>query len=249
MVEFVPTNYISPKASLRHNVLLEGYDIILGPSTIGENSIIGYQTVIGYPTRRKLHKFIEKPALTSDRPVFSQYDEVSRGATLGANCIIRSFNIIYENVKLGRSVETGHNVLIREDTVVEDGTLVGSNSLIEGGGVEIGRDVSIQSAAYIPAPTVIGNKVFIGPRVCFTNDRYPPSKARRKTVVEDEAIIGANVIISASIRIGEAAVVAAGSVVTRDVPRKSVVKGAPAMRYMTRDQFEAKKREYAKSSA
>jgi acetyltransferase-like isoleucine patch superfamily enzyme len=246
MVEFAPTNYISRKASLRHDVFLEGYDIILGPSTIGENSLIGYQTVIGYPIRRKLLKFIEKPTLVADRSVFSQYDEVSRGAILGANCIIRSFSIIYENVKLGRSVETGHNVLIREDVVVEDGTLVGSNSLIEGGGVEIGRSVSIQSAVFIPAPTVIGNKVFIGPRVCFTNDRYPPSKARRKTIVEDEAIIGANAIISAGIRIGEASVVAAGSVVTRDVPRKSVVKGAPARRHMTRDQFEAKKRKYEK---
>ncbi|MEM3736575.1 MAG: acyltransferase [Candidatus Bathyarchaeia archaeon] len=247
MSETAPAYYLSPRASIGQGVLLEGYNVILGSTTIGENSIIGYQTIIGFPTKGKL-SLIDKTAKKPSKPAFSQYDEISEGATIHANCVLRSFNVIYEGVKLGRRVETGHNVMIREGAVIGDGTMIGSGSLIEGGGVEIGVGVSIQSAVFISAPIMIGDNVFIGPRACFINDKYPQSKVRRKTVVEDGAVIGANAIIGAGVKIGEEAVVAAGSVVTKTVPPRVVVKGIPARRYMTRRQFETKKREYEKLS-
>jgi maltose O-acetyltransferase len=82
----------------------------------------------------------------------------------------------------------------------------------------------------------IGKGVMIGPRVCFETVnhglRYEPGKGRgawsKPIVVEDEAWIGAGVIVLQGVTIGRGAVVAAGSVVTRDVPPEVVVAGSPA---------------------
>jgi acetyltransferase-like isoleucine patch superfamily enzyme len=81
----------------------------------------------------------------------------------------------------------------------------------------------------------IGDDVFIGPHVCFTNDKYPPSKdyGKNMTIVEDSASIGAGSVILPGIRIGHHAKVGAGSVVTHDVPPRATVWGNPARIHLT----------------
>jgi UDP-2-acetamido-3-amino-2,3-dideoxy-glucuronate N-acetyltransferase len=99
-----------------------------------------------------------------------------------------------------------------------------------GNNVLIGDDCRIQAFSFIPDGVTIGNHVFIGPRVTFTNDRYPPSPRQDwlETVVEDFASIGAGAVIVAGVKIGRRALVGAGAVVTRDVPDNAVVYGNPA---------------------
>jgi UDP-2-acetamido-3-amino-2,3-dideoxy-glucuronate N-acetyltransferase len=98
--------------------------------------------------------------------------------------------------------------------------------------VKIGRGCKIQAFAYIPDNVVIGNNVFIGPHVCFTNDKYPPSnggwKATIPTIVQDGASIGANATILPSLVIGRDSVVGAGAVVTKNVTPGKTVMGNPA---------------------
>ncbi|MEM2856345.1 MAG: acyltransferase [Candidatus Nitrosocaldaceae archaeon] len=98
-------------------------------------------------------------------------------------------------------------------------------------GVEIGDNCKIRAFTFIPTGVRIGNNVFIGPRVTFTNDKYPRIGKEWKlleTVIEDDVSIGAGSIILPGIRIGTSAMVGAGSVVTKDVPARSVVIGNPA---------------------
>lgn len=102
-----------------------------------------------------------------------------------------------------------------------------------GDNVVIGDDCKIQAFAFIPDGVTLANRVFIGPRVVFTNCKYPPSKEWLETHVGSWAVIGAGAVILPGVKIGSHAMVGAGAVVTRDVPAGAVVYGNPA-RVVTR---------------
>ncbi|MEM2184988.1 MAG: DapH/DapD/GlmU-related protein [Candidatus Methanomethylicia archaeon] len=226
--------YISKKA-LVSNVTFEGSCVILGQTRIGSNTFIGCRSIIGYPKRTSIKKLISEKNVN-----WASYDEVSIGATIGENSILRSETIIYEDVDIGREFEGGHRILIREGTRIGINVKVGTNTVIDGN-VIIGDHVNIQTAVYIPPKCIIEDHVFIAPRVCFTNDKYPPSKRLEGVIVKRGAILGANCTLISGVTIGEGAVVAAGAVVTRNVPDYSVVAGVPAKVISSREDFENKK--------
>ena len=82
--------------------------------------------------------------------------------------------------------------------------------------VTIGDNVKIQAFTFIPDGIHIGNDVFIGPHVVFTNDRHPPSNRDHWgiIIVEDEVVICASVTLLPGIRLGEKSFIAAGVTVT-----------------------------------
>lgn len=100
-----------------------------------------------------------------------------------------------------------------------------------GDSVVIGDNVKIQAFSFIPNGVTIGNNVFIGPHVCFTNDKHPPSDVVSETVVEDDVRIGANVTVLPGIKLGKGCMIGAGSVVTKDVPAGETWVGNPARKY------------------
>ncbi len=118
------------------------------------------------------------------------------------------------------------------------GCQVGERSVIHshvwvGDKVIIGNDCKVQAFAFIPEGVIIGDRVFIGPRVTFTNDKRPPSGRANwlPTYVEDDVSIGAGATILPGLRIGKGALIGAGSVVTKDVLPGTAVKGNPAREY------------------
>lgn len=134
---------------------------------------------------------------------------------------------MYPGVTHGKNFQTGHFVLIRENTRIGDNCVIGSGTIVEGD-CTIGDNVRIQSGVYIPKHVHIGNHVFIGPRVVFTNDKYPPSKHLSKTEVGDFVVIGAASCILPGVSIGNSSFVAAGALVTKDVPSGKMAIGHPA---------------------
>ena len=134
-------------------------------------------------------------------------------------------------------VERGRNVHIYSAHLVNlygckigDGCNIGSFVEI-GRGVIIGNNCKIQAFAFIPPGVIIEDEVFIGPHVCFTNDKNPRAIGEwklDKTLVKRGVSIGANCTILPGITIGENAVIGAGSVVTKDVPAGALVYGNPA---------------------
>lgn len=107
---------------------------------------------------------------------------------------------------------------------------VGDHCYIEAGAV-IGDGVTIKNGVSIWDGVTIERGVFIGPNVTLTNDRRPRSRAAwtlRRTVIREGATIGANATVLPGLTIGAFSLVAAGAVVTRDVPPHALVMGNPA---------------------
>jgi acetyltransferase-like isoleucine patch superfamily enzyme len=133
-------------------------------------------------------------------------------AEIGENTIIRDYCNIY-GCKIGDYCKIAAYVEIQKNVI-------------------IGNRCAIEAFVYIPSGVTIGDEVFLGPHCCFTNDLKPravnPGWKEIKTNIENGASIGANSTIVCGINIGEKAMVAAGSIVTKDVPAKTLVAGNPA---------------------
>lgn len=118
---------------------------------------------------------------------------------------------------------------------IGDDVSIGTFSEV-GENVTIGDRVRIGAFCFIPEGVTIADDVWIGPRVTFTNDRFPPSDKRYwgKIVVEERVSIGASVTILPNVTIGHDAVIGAGSVVIGDIPPNEVWAGVPAKRLRAR---------------
>lgn len=158
-----------------------------------------------------------------------KYKMRSKPPVIGENAFIRSNTVIYDDVEIGEEFKTGHGVVIREKTKIGDNVLIGTNSVIEGQ-CTIGSNVSIQSNVYLPVKTIIEDYVFIGPCACLTNDKYPIriDFELKGPIIRKGASIGANSTFLSGVEIGEGAMVAAGAIITHDVPKYYLAIGAPA---------------------
>lgn len=149
--------------------------------------------------------------------------DVAESAYIGDGSVIWHYAQVRENCKIGENLIIGRGVYI-------------------GNGVCIGANSKIQNYALIYEPAVLEAGVFVGPGVILTNDQYPRavnSDGSRKSqsdwcpegvIIREGASIGAGSICIAPVEIGEWALVAAGSIVTKNVPAFALVAGAPAKR-------------------
>lgn len=141
--------------------------------------------------------------------------------------------------EIGSDVTIWHLAQVREDARVGAGCSLGRGAYV-GPGVILGANCKVQNYALLYEPAVLGDGVFVGPAAVFTNDAFPRAinvDGTRKSaddwdavgvVVGTGASIGARAVCIAPVRIGRWALVAAGAVVTRDVPDFAIVVGVPA---------------------
>lgn len=138
---------------------------------------------------------------------------------------------LVETEHIGDGTRIWAFVHILEGAVIGKNCNIGDHCFIENK-VTIGDEVVIKNGVSIWEGVVIKDRVFIGPNVCFTNDRVPRAKVYLeeydKIQVDEGASIGANVTVIGPRVIGKNAIVGAGAVVTKDVPDYGLVYGNPA---------------------
>ncbi|MFF1571822.1 acyltransferase [Leifsonia sp. NPDC058292] len=148
---------------------------------------------------------------------------------------------VSSDASIGDGSKIWHLAQVREEAVLGENCIVGRGAYI-GTGVRMGDNCKVQNYALVYEPAVLGTGVFIGPAVVLTNDTYPraitPDGELKSAhdwtpvgvTIGDGASIGARAVCVAPVTIGRWATVAAGAVVTKDVPDFALVAGVPARR-------------------
>jgi UDP-2-acetamido-3-amino-2,3-dideoxy-glucuronate N-acetyltransferase len=151
---------------------------------------------------------------------------------LGSGCHIRSGSVLYSGVRFGDNCQTGHHVVVRENTKIGNGSVLGTGVKVEMN-TTIGNHVLIETQCHITGYMIIEDYVFLGPACVTTNDlrmlhRRAGAGAHLKgATIQWGARIGGGTIILPAVIIGKEAVIAAGSVVARDIPAKTLAAGNP----------------------
>ena len=149
---------------------------------------------------------------------------------------------IDENVQIGEGTKIWHFSHVQSNVTIGEHCNLGQNVNVSGY-VKIGNHVKIQNNVSVYEGVELEDYVFCGPSMVFTNDlnprsRYPKgTKGYKKTLIKHDATIGANATIVCGHVIGEYAMIAAGAVVTKDVPPYALMAGVPAKQVGTVDEY------------
>ena len=204
---------LGEEVSVGHNVVIHAGTVIGDKVSIGDNAILGQQP---------------RPSATSTVRITEPLPPLQ----IGYACRVGTGAIIYAGSTIGQESMIADQAFVRERCAIGDLVIVGRSVTVENN-TTIGDYTKIQSGAYITAYMTIEDHVFIAPCVVTTNDNFMGRtqerfKHRQGPTIRHGARVGANAILLPGVVIGREAFVAAGSVVTRDVPEGKLVRGVPA---------------------
>jgi len=212
------------------NVVI-GNNVTVAPGvTFGANVVVHDDTVIGEGC------FIQDGAVLGKLPSLSPRSTAKRGELaplrLEEKCVVCTGAVLYRGVQLGKGCIVGDLASVRERCLLGEGVVVGRGTCVEMD-TTIGAFTKIQSNCYITAYMTIEDHCFIAPNVMTTNDNFMGRTEKRFALERGATIrrgarIGGGAVLLPAVEIGEEAFVAAASVVTRDVPPRTVVMGTPA---------------------
>ena len=148
------------------------------------------------------------------------------------NVFIHDSSYIDENVEIGEETKIWHFSHIMNNTQIGMNCSLGQNVVV-GPNVSVGNNVKIQNNVSVYEGVTLEDNVFCGPSCVFTNVNNPRSEIVRKdefrkTIVKQGSSIGANATIICGHDLGEYSFIAAGAVVTKEVPPFAIMAGTPA---------------------
>jgi acetyltransferase-like isoleucine patch superfamily enzyme len=150
---------------------------------------------------------------------------------LGERVTVCAGAVVFAGAQIDEKAILGDQSYVRERSSIGAASVIGRGSVVDND-VRVGERVSVQTGVYLTAFTVVEDDVFVGPGAITTNDdtmsRHGPQAPVRGATLRRACRVGGGAVLTPGVEIGEEAFVAAGAVVTRDVPARAVVMGVPA---------------------
>jgi acetyltransferase-like isoleucine patch superfamily enzyme len=213
-----PGLVLSPTANVGEGVRFGAHVVVHDDVVIGDGVVIQDGAILGKPPTLSPRSSMAGAATTS--PLV-----IAEGAAICAQAIV------FAGSRIGRGTIVGDQAFVRERSVIGEGCVIGRGATVDCD-VTIGDRVRIQTQVYVTAFSTVEDDVFIGPCAMTTNDntmaRRPPDEPMRGATLRRACRIGGGAVLVPGVEIGEEAFVAAGAVVTNDVPARGFVMGVPA---------------------
>lgn len=178
--------------------------------------------------------FIDKSTKVGNNVKVGHFVSVLQNVLIGDNCKLEDGARIYEGCSIDEGAVIGPNAVLRPHTKIGKHTIFGTSSVSDGD-AEIGRYVTVQVLVLVAKGMSIGDNCFIGPMTTITNTKEitpgrhgmkPDTKfTLLKTIIENDVNLGAACRILPGVRIGEFSVVDMDTLVTKDIPPYSHVRG------------------------
>jgi acetyltransferase-like isoleucine patch superfamily enzyme len=203
--------------------------VLLGEGvTFGAHVVVHAGTMIGAGCAIEDHAVLGKPPRLARHS--SARGEVS-ALELGAGVSVGTGAVLFAGASIAAETIVGDQSFIRERSTIGERTVIGRGSVVDND-VRIGARVRVQTGVYLTAFTIVENDVFIGPGVTTTNDdtmsRHADDAPLRGATFRRACRVGGGVVLTPGVEIGEEAFIAAGAIVTGDVPSRAVAMGVPA---------------------
>ena len=214
------------KTVIESDTVLEDYVRIFPGVRIGAESRVEAYTILGHPTKADLTGRDDVGNSERVKDLLVEAPETS----IGPGALIRSHSVIYTHVEIGASMITGHFIMIREHTRIGDGSVFGTHASTDGY-CYIGPLAHIGQYAQLSQAARIGRGVFVGGHTVFSDNKQAIrdiSEDLFGATVGDYVRIGLGCVILPSVQIHGQAMVGAGSVVTKDIPKGALAYGNPA---------------------
>jgi UDP-3-O-[3-hydroxymyristoyl] glucosamine N-acyltransferase len=196
---------------------------------IGAHAVIRSGTVVGAGCEIQDHAVLGKV------PRLARHSTAAREAPapleLGEGAVVCCGAVVFAGARLGVDAIVGDQAYVRERAVLGDGSVVGRGTAVDND-VTVGARVRVQTDVYLTAHSSVEDDVFVGPGALTTNDstmaRHDASYALVGARLRRACRVGGAAVLVPGVEVGEEAFVAAGALVTRDVPPRGVVMGVPA---------------------
>jgi len=231
------SSVIAKSATLGKGTTVGQFCFVGDDVVIGANCQIGHHVTIHNDTQIGDNVRIDDGAVLGKFPMRAANSAVTKdqqlpGLTIGHGCIIGTQAVIYRGAKLAENILVADLASVREDVTIGRKTIVGRGVTIENR-CTIGAFVKLETNSYITAYSTLEDRVFVAPCVATSNDNFIGRTDKRfdkflGVIIRRGGRIGVNATILPGKEIGADALVAAGALVTTDVPPGKIVAGIPA---------------------
>lgn len=216
MSDTAPGPVLGDNVKVGENVTFGAYVVVHDGTTIGDGCVIEDHVVLG-----------KRPRLARSSSAKGDVGDL----VIGERVTVCSGAVVFAGANVADEAILGDQSFVRERSRIGAGSVIGRGSVVDND-VTVGARVRVQTSVYLTAFTVVEDDVFVGPGATTTNDntmnRHGPETPLRGALLRRACRVGGGTVLTPGVEIGEEAFVAAGAVVTKDVPPRGVAIGVPA---------------------